>query len=510
MTASEVSRHDTERSGRGHLRAIGWSFFSDGSRILSGLGVVFLVAAMVGREEFGEVTLAIQFIILAELVQKQGLEAAIIQRPILTEPEVRSAFWLLNGFSIATALVMFVLAPFLADLNDAPAIENQLRALCLVLVLRGVSLVPDALLRREMRFRELGLRTSATILIASVVAVVMALAGAGAWALVVQQLLIAGLDSVLVWRITTWRPSRGITRQAVRSLLGFSAGTFLASLTTFVYLRIETPVMGAVLGIAAVGVFQAASRLIDQGVTIAVTGIQAVSLPALSALHDDRQGFLLRFEWFLRIIAMVGAAVAGVGAIVAPDIAALLGEDFEAAVPAIRVLCITALFRPLGLMVTPTLQATGKPFRLAALTLYAALGAIAAVAIGLPLGVGQSVEHKALIVAFVRLAIEVLVMAPLSLAFLHRYADVPIRRALSPVGYGMIMGSLIFGAASAVRWTTGDLVESSLLRVAIWGSIGSVIAGVVVVATDSTIRALLLDKLAEKRPAGRSARETTT
>src|SRR5581483_936503 len=91
--------------------------------------------------------------------------------------------------SLAISALTILCAPLVARAFDQPDLTNVLRAMTGVLLLRGVAVVPTALLEREMRFASLATSEITGTVTQVGVSVGLAFAGFEVWALVIGYLV---------------------------------------------------------------------------------------------------------------------------------------------------------------------------------------------------------------------------------------------------------------------------------------------------------------------------------
>ena len=91
-----------------------------------GITTVFMIvlAAILGPEAFGVVTMAGAFVALIWLVQEQGVSTAIVQRKDLDEEHLDSAFWINFAFCIVLSGVGIALSGWWAGVNDTPELSR--------------------------------------------------------------------------------------------------------------------------------------------------------------------------------------------------------------------------------------------------------------------------------------------------------------------------------------------------------------------------------------------------
>ena len=119
---------------------------------------LFVVALMrlLGAENYGIVAQAAVFIAVAQIFVHFGLAATIVQAPRLDRHEVGTAFWMNVLLGLLLATLMILGAPLVANIFDTEELTAVLRVLSLAIILKSITVVPSALLTRNMRFRALG------------------------------------------------------------------------------------------------------------------------------------------------------------------------------------------------------------------------------------------------------------------------------------------------------------------------------------------------------------------
>src|SRR5699024_7113567 len=128
-----------------------------------------------------------------------GFSKALVQRKVIGPDDATTAFWTSIAIAVVVYGIVFFTAPLLADFMKMGELEPMLRVLGLALFVIALSGIPSALLERDMNFRSLGLRSVIGTVIGAVVAIPMALLGAGAWALIAQTLATMVGGAIALW-----------------------------------------------------------------------------------------------------------------------------------------------------------------------------------------------------------------------------------------------------------------------------------------------------------------------
>ena len=267
--------------------AVKWAFVMTTGQYGIAILLMFVLAAVLGPSEFGLIAMAGAYIIFVEMFVAQGMGAAIIQRKDLKDEHLDSTFWLIVGVSVFLAIISVVLSPWWATINDLPRLASVISVLSLSIPIKGLTVVQHALLQRKMDFRNLALLSGAASIVGGVVGVSMALSGFGVWSLVAQQLISSALATVIMWKVSSWRPRFRFSYRRARELFGFSGGMFASQLGVYTARQSDVILMGVFFGPIAVGLYRLADRIMDMILDFGTRSIQVVSLPHFSSLQDD-------------------------------------------------------------------------------------------------------------------------------------------------------------------------------------------------------------------------------
>jgi len=193
--------------------------------------VVFMVALMrlLGPRNFGIVGQAAVVIAVAQIFVHFGLAASIVQRRELDPSEVGTAFWLNAAMGLLLAVLMVLSAPLLSTFFKTEELTAVLRVLSITFVLKGMTVVPSALLTRNMRFGSLGMVEITSTFISGILGVGAAAMGAGYWALVVQTVSLEAIYLLLILCIGGL-PELAWSATAARRLWSFSSRIFSAGI----------------------------------------------------------------------------------------------------------------------------------------------------------------------------------------------------------------------------------------------------------------------------------------
>ncbi len=410
MTAAPMDRPAADRpvTGRTVATSAAWRLVEAIGGEGMALVVFVLMARLLAPEQFGVVALAGVFVAAAQTVLHHGLAEPVIRAERLDEALLGAAFWCNLALGLGLMLLVMAAALPLARLFGEPDLAPTLAALALVLPLSAAGAVLQARFQRRLAFRVIALRVLLSTAAGGLVGLGLAVAGAGAWALVGLQL--GGMATgVLVLAVAEpWRPRPQLDRQAVRGLVRFALPVMGTHLATFAGRKLDLALLGLFAPATALGHYFLATRLIFAlGLATHYT-VHALALPVLARLATtpDALGPAAdRTLWLTTALCLP----AGLGLALVADLLVplLMGEVWRPSVPPLQVLAALGIAHALALVAGQIMVAAGRPglclrLTLATTALFLAMVALAAPWGLVPAALAGSVANLAMLPAFLR------------------------------------------------------------------------------------------------------------
>lgn len=369
-------------------RGLKWKAASTATLQLLRFGTAMALARLLSPAEYGLAGMVLVFASLVILFSDLSFGAALIQRERLTEEDRSTVFWTTTGVGLLMTLVGIGLSWPIAAFYGEPRVQPLCAALSLGFVVTAASACQQALLTREMDFRTLELRMMVSAAVSSAVGISLAAAGYGAWAIIIQQLVLALVSTLLLWISSPWRPKLIFSRASLRELGGYSANVLGSRLLFYLNRNADNILVGRFLGAAALGAYQVGYNLMIIPLSQLSGPVQDVLFPAMSRRQRDRGAVA---QSWLRANGVIGAlaipALLGL-MVTAPDfVATVLGEKWHRAVPVIEVLSWVGLLQSVQGVNSTVLRALDRTDLLLRYSIIVCTASLAAFIVGLPFGV---------------------------------------------------------------------------------------------------------------------------
>jgi len=194
--------------------------------------------------DFGLMAMAGVFTSLFHMFEDMGLARAVVQRRLVDDLYLSSAFWANMASGLVLSLVALAGSGLVARFFGQPQVGLIFPALALRFLFAGATSTPSALFARKMRFATLTLRNVAGVIVGGSIGVGIALAGGGVWALVGQALGSSFSKMLLLWMALPWRPKWLFSWTAFRDLWGFGSRVLGARIFNYVIKQFDTVLIG--------------------------------------------------------------------------------------------------------------------------------------------------------------------------------------------------------------------------------------------------------------------------
>lgn len=287
------------------------------------------------------------FITLSQIVVDSGFSQTLIRKAAPTEGDYLAVFRFNILSSVALYLLLTALSPLVASYYGWPEISKVAPILFLSLPLNALGVIQNTMMVREMRFAQLSSMTFIATLISGAIAIIMAVAGMGIWALVGQRLAMMASKSAMLWWTNGWRPRNISTQGSLREMAPFSLRLMTTDIITSIYNNISQLFIGKIYSGSALGCFNQAQKLVNMPYSLLLS-IQSVTFPALARIKDEEEKFAESFRLVVMATCLIMFPImAGLIATAEDFYMLLLKPDWHPAIPYFQILCIGGFFYPL-------------------------------------------------------------------------------------------------------------------------------------------------------------------
>lgn len=252
--------------------------------------------------------------------------------------------------------------PWLASFFRSPRIVQFLPGLIVSAMLVRLATIPERLLQRALRFREVSLARGASELAFSVVTLGTAFAGMGGMSIVIGNVARSLLHLVLMARLAPredWLRPSPLRRDILQPLLAFGLPLSVTVLLSYASRSWDNLAISALFGATVAGAYNLAYNLADIPANQVGEQIIDVLTPSLSQMDlEERKRELLRSTGLSALVVFPLAV--GLGAVADTLVRSLLRPEWAAVAPMLTILSSLAVVRPVGWTIGMYLSSTDR------------------------------------------------------------------------------------------------------------------------------------------------------
>jgi len=322
--------------------SVGWSVLSKTSIFGLKFVTVPILARLLSPEEFGTVAVAQTVVMFLAMIGSAGLAASLVLEREEDEETLHSVFWVNLALALAMSACIYIWAVPFARWLGAEDAAYLLRVMALLVPLQLSGDVAYSLLARRMAFRKDAAWSVISESLGAVVAVALALAGFGVWALVAQLFVAAIVRLGGLFHATAYRPKFMLSLARVGALTRYSLGIMGSEFFNFITFQSPLVVVSRYLGLADAGAYSAANRFSSIPNQVLLAGLMGVLFPAFSHMGDDtrRRTDALMLSTQVSTVALA-PMMFGLWAVAEPGMYLIFGPQWAHAWPVLGLLAVS-------------------------------------------------------------------------------------------------------------------------------------------------------------------------
>ena len=328
-------------------------------------GVAFIVSIVLARilspDTYGTIALITVFINILNVFIDSGLGNALIQKKSADDLDFSTVFFFNILMCCVLYMGLFLTAPVIAQFYNDDSLTAVIRVLGITLIISGVKNVQQAYVSRTLQFKKFFFATLGGTIGAAILGIGVALNGGGVWALVVQQIFNATVDTIILWFTVSWKPRLVFSIQRLRGLFSYGWKLLVSSLLDTVYNNLEQLIIGKVYSNTDLAYYNRGRQFPNFMVANINNSIDSVLLPVMSRAQDDKSHIKAMTRRSIKTSTYVmGPMMMGLAFCAEPVIRLILTDKWLPCVPFMRIFCCTFMFYPIHTANLNAIKAMGR------------------------------------------------------------------------------------------------------------------------------------------------------
>ena len=337
-----------------------WGGMNNGVQQLLGLVFGIILGRLLDPSDFGMTAMLAVFSVIANELQSSGFKTGLVNMKSPQHEDYNAVFW----FNIVTGALLYVilwfLAPLIADFNNQPKLIPLSRYVFLGFVFSSFGMAQSAWLTKQMKIKQMAQCGMTATLTSSIIGVILAALGFGYWALATQYLLYIVVNTLLMWRFSAWRPSfpshLSPLLLPLKRLFPFSSKIMLSAIFTQVNNNIMNFLLGHYFGETKTGHYNQAYQWSSKCFLLVGNMLRMVDQTVLVGLNDERERQLSVLRKMMRFTAFISFPLLfGLGLVSHEFIVLAIGEKWAFSAALLPLLCLCGAFMPLSTLLTDSI-----------------------------------------------------------------------------------------------------------------------------------------------------------
>lgn len=362
----DMKRHLVALKGNAFARNLGSLGSAQLAIRISRLLATIALSRLLLPEQFGLAAVVLTVYELVAIFTRNGISAKVVQVSAEELPVVAMTAYRMT-WVICIALIVFqMLAAWpIAWLYNDMSIAWPIAAMGVIYLATPLCNIQAALQQREGRLGRFALANAVQVITDNFLTVVLALLGFGMWAIILPKIIVAPIWVVFIRYGHAWRPQANISPSAFhgwRDIAGFSRRVLGVELLTTLQANMDNILVGYFLGMNALGLYYFAFNG-GLGITLGLINAAGIAVyPHLCEVRQDRAALLKRTAKTMKTLGLILVPVVLLQAVLAPIyVPVIFGPQWEAAIPALALICLSALVRPFASVASQLLKAINQP-----------------------------------------------------------------------------------------------------------------------------------------------------
>lgn len=325
------------------LNGVFWNAIQKYSGLVVNIAVSMVLARLLTPEDFGIVAIATVLISFLTMICDMGIGPAIIQRQDLEQKDLDNIYSFTLYVGMGLSLLLFVSSWGIANFYQIEQLKFICQILSVVVLFSAMNMVPNALMTKNFKFREIAKRTLILQVVSGIISVIAAFVGAGVYSLLISPIFTA--IGIFFYNRLYFKLSfhLRVGFYSIRKIFSYSAYQFMFKFINFFSANIDKIIIGKTISPALLGQYHKAFQLVQLPLSNVDSVITPVLHPLLAKYQSDKDVLIERYNKVIGLLALIGVPM-GVIMFFCGDVIIrfFYGSQWDIAIPSFKYLSLAA------------------------------------------------------------------------------------------------------------------------------------------------------------------------
>ncbi len=338
-----------------------WSFLDNVGRLGGQFVIGLILTRLLTPTDFGLVGMLTIFIVIGQSLTNSGFGQALIQKKDANDADFSTVFYFNILASSLIYIIFYFSAPLIAKFYNQPQLIILTKVICLSFLLNAFGLIHITYLEKQLDFKAPSLIGIVSVVFSGIISIIMAYKGFGVWALVTNTVLKSLVTTILLWKISYWKPKLIFSIVSLKSLFSYGSKILVAGLIQSFFQNIYYLIIGRFFTAQNLGYYTRASQFKDLPIITITSVVSKVTFPIFSTIQDNDEKLISGYTKALRLLSMASLPMmVFIFISCKPLIHIFLGAKWLPVVPYLKVMTLYGWIYVIHVMNTQIITVKGR------------------------------------------------------------------------------------------------------------------------------------------------------
>jgi teichuronic acid exporter len=312
----------------------------------------FVIIRILTQEDYGIVAIVSATFEIITIIATRGFSSSLIKHQSKSYKLASQVFTISLLINVLLAILIMYCASYISDFYGSTELADAILVVAWFIPINSLLIVPSAYLDIDMNFKSRALCDTFAAFVNTIVALTLAVYGFGYWALIIGTISNLVCRSALYLYVSDAKFALTLNFAGCKETLVFAYKLQLNSILWFSYNKLDTFLVGRLLGLQKLGIYNIGLEIASIPMVKAASIINQIGFSAFSSLKGD----MIRANGYLKkalfsCALLIFPVFLGMASVSNEIILLLIGEKWALAGPVMAIFCWAFPFRMLNMII---------------------------------------------------------------------------------------------------------------------------------------------------------------
>ena len=319
-----------------------------------------IMARFLSPSDYGNFAAVLFFVSMISVISDIGLTFFIQRSNKNKKIQMSSIFWLNVSIALLITFFLNIVSQYVGIFFNIPVFENMFLYISLVNLLSITTNIPLSILTKEFKLESILLLEIVFSLVASIIAIYLAVHGNEYWSLISQYSITAILMFTFIWYKSEWRPSFSFNYLQIIPALNFSKFLFFSQVMEVLYSKAYVYILSISLSTANLGFFNRAESLSSYPGGVLASFITRLIYPLAARINNEKKDIVFHVKNLIFICSILNCFIIFSFIILSNSLLTLLyGNNWLPILQCLKILSLSLIFYPINIILTQSTSSAG-------------------------------------------------------------------------------------------------------------------------------------------------------